>query len=176
MEQLKIDLVKTDINAYYQAGPDPEIRDLDAYYYLTIEGKSAPEAQSFTNAIESIYAIAYGVKFLCKAEDNDFTVPKMECTWFIDGGLEMQHQFFNSARDEWRWKIAIRMPDMVESDHFFRAMQNARIRKAHLDQTLLRVKFELINEADVCRYSIAAPTKTNGRHLISCLHSSPQMA
>lgn len=143
MELLKIDLSKTD--PYYKARPEPEIKDLDTYYFLTVEGQSAPENQKFTMAMTAIYAIAYGIKFLCKAEDNDFTIPKMECIWYIDGGMEVQHQFVNTPRYEWKWKIAIRMPDVVESTHFFRTVQNIRRKKPQL-ASLEKVNFELINE------------------------------
>ena len=67
----KIDLTKEDPN-YYKVGKKPELRDLDPYYYLTIKGKSSPEDPKFQAAVESLYAVAYGIKFLCKAEDNDF--------------------------------------------------------------------------------------------------------
>lgn len=141
----KLDLNKTDKN-YYHAGAKPDVRDFDCYYYLSIEGKSAPENQLFLSAIEAIYGIAYGIKFICKGEDNDFVVPKMECHWFIDGGPEIQHQFAATPRDQWRWKILLRMPDFVEGDHFFRAMENLKNKKRALADFINLVKYELINE------------------------------
>lgn len=141
MEQLKKDLTKTDPN-YYKVGKEPDIRTIDSFYYLTVGGKSAPEDQKFLTAIETIYAIAYGIKFLCKAEDNDFTVPKMECFWSIEGGLEVQHQFAQTPRTEWVWKIVIRMPDFVEQGHFFRSVENARGKKTGLNFT--EIKYELL--------------------------------
>ncbi|MFY0600075.1 MAG: GyrI-like domain-containing protein [Cyclobacteriaceae bacterium] len=141
----KIDLIKIDPN-YYNADLQPEIKDFDTYYYLSLEGKSAPEHVSFLNAIEAMYGVAYGVKFLCKGEDNDFVVPKMECHWYIDGGLENQHEFVNASRNEWRWKILFRMPDFVEADHFFRALESAKSKKPELFDVTSRIKFELINE------------------------------
>jgi hypothetical protein len=88
--------------------------------------------------------VAYGVKFLLKAQDLDFTVPKMEAFWFVDGGLEAQAQFASASRDEWCWKIIIRIPDFVESDHFFRAVENSRIKSDNIH--VENVKFELVNE------------------------------
>lgn len=56
MEQLKIDLAKSD-TTYCKIGNTPDIRNLDSYYYLTIQGKSSPGGQGFLHAIEAIYAV-----------------------------------------------------------------------------------------------------------------------
>ena len=144
MELLKTDLTKSD-PSYYKAGKNPQLIELGEYYYLTIKGQSSPEDTLFLNALQTIYPVAYGIKFLCKAEDNDFTVPKMECYWYVNGGQEVQKLFMQTPRDEWMWQIKIRMPDFVEHDHFFRAVHNARQKKP--DQTNFDdVKFELVRE------------------------------
>ncbi|MEQ8582220.1 MAG: GyrI-like domain-containing protein [Marinoscillum sp.] len=140
----KLDLTKAD-PLYYKAKATPALVHLGAYYYLTISGQSAPEDPRFIQAIEAIYAVAYGIKFLNKAEDNDFVVPKMECNWWIAGGLEQQHLFAQAPRSKWHWKVSIRMPDMVASDHFFRAVHLAKTKKAHM-KALEDVKFESSQE------------------------------
>lgn len=140
----KLNIEKADPN-YYKVGTTPEIRDLDPYYYLTVSGKSSPSSPKFFKAIEQLYAVAYNVKFLCKAEDMDFVVPKMEGFWWIDGGLEAQHKFTQTPENEWNWKIIIRMPDFVEGDHYYRAVQKVKAKKPHLIKDD-EVKYELINE------------------------------
>lgn len=139
----KINLQKADPN-YYKASTTPEIRDLDTYNYLTLAGAGAPTNQSFQDAIRSLYAVAHGIKFLCKGQDNDFVVPKMECYWFIAGGLEAQHKFTETPMDQWLWKIQMRMPDVVERDHFDQALRNAVINKGY--PALAALQYELINE------------------------------
>ncbi len=140
----KVDLVKED-PTYYKAVKQPKIVDLDAYYYLTVSGQSAPEDPEFMKAVEMLYAAAYTIKFICKADDLDFTVPKLEGYWWIDGGAESQQEFIQAPRNSWYWKIAIRMPDFVEQPTYFRAMESVRERKPELTD-LDKVKFELINE------------------------------
>jgi hypothetical protein len=140
----KLNIQKQDPN-YYKASLDPQIRDLDPYYYLTVSGQSSPNSADFFKAIEQLYAVAYNVKFLCKAEDMDFVVPKMEGFWWIDGGLEAQHKFTQTPESEWNWKIVIRMPDFVEGDHFYRAVQKVKQKKPNLIQQD-EVKYELIHE------------------------------
>ena len=139
----KLDLQKADPN-YYKATRNPELRDLDTYYFLSVSGKSSPESTEFLNAIELLYAIAYAIKFTSKAEDNDFVVPKMEGYWWIDGGLDVQHNFANTPRDQWNWKIVIRMPDFIEEDHFSRASHKVQLKNPEL--MIDNVRFERINE------------------------------
>lgn len=141
----KLDLAKSDKN-YYHAGLRPEVKDYDSYYYLSIEGKGSPDNEPFLQAMEALYGTAYGIKFLCKGEDNDFVVPKMECYWFIAGGQEVQHKFAEAAKSEWCWKIVIRMPDFVESHHFFQAAGQLTNKKPELSAVIDNLKFELINE------------------------------
>ncbi len=156
----KLDLAKADKN-YYTASKSAEVRDLDSYYYLTISGQSSPEDKLFLDAIGKLYSVAYAIKFLLKAEDLDFTVPKMEAFWFIEGGEENQHNFDKTPRDEWMWKIIIRMPDFVEESHFFRAVEGVKQKKGDSPDG---VKYELINEGKCAQilhlgsYDDEAPT------------------
>lgn len=140
----KLDLQKVDKN-YYNSSTDPEIKDLDPYYYLTVQGKGHPESEPVWKAVEQLYAVAYSIKFNCKAEDMDFKVPKMEGFWWIDGGLAVQDQFPNTPKEQWNWKFMIRMPDFVEGDHFYRAVQKVKIKKPDLLKNN-EVLFELVNE------------------------------
>ena len=140
----KLDLKKEDSN-YYSAKKKPEIRDLDSYYYLSLSGRCDPKSDQFLEAIDKLYAVAYSIKFICKAEDMDFIVPKMEGFWWIDGGIEAQRMFAQTPSDQWNWKIVIRMPDFVEGDHYYRAVQKVKAKDPEL-LSYDEVKFELINE------------------------------
>ena len=140
----KLDLIKEDPHQYYKAKKHPELRDLDTYYYLSVSGRCSPEAKDFNDAIEILYSVAYTIKFTCKAEDNDFVIPKMEGFWWIDGSYEDQRKFTQTPKDEWNWKIVIRMPDFVEGDHFNRACQKVRLKNPEID--IDKITFEQINE------------------------------
>ena len=141
----KVNLLKAD-PLYYRANSEPKIVDLDTYYYVSMEGKGDPGEMEFLLAIQSMYSVVYGIKFICKGEDNDFVVPKMECHWFIDGGMEVQHSFVKTPRDQWRWKIMFRMPDFVEQHHFFQSLHQRKQKKADLEHLFERIIFELVNE------------------------------
>lgn len=140
----KLDLKRVDSN-YYRASKNPELKDFDSYYYLSVSGRCDPQSDEFLKAIDKLYAVAFAIKFTCKGADMDFVMPKMEGFWWIDGGLEAQHLFAKTPADQWNWKIVIRMPDFVEGDHYYRAIQQVRRKNPSLlDEE--DVKFELIHQ------------------------------
>lgn len=135
----KLDMTKA-YPEYYKAKITPQVVDLEPYYYLTVEGVSAPEDPLFHSAIEQCYAVAYGIKFICKAQDMDFTVPKMEAFWWVTGDLP----YDETPRDEWHWKIVFRMPDFV-GDNEFKQAATAALNKGKLSANH-QLKFEQIHE------------------------------
>jgi len=158
----KLNLTKVD-KTYYTAKKTPVIIDLDAYFYVTIQGQSSPDDPLFLNAIEALYATVYGIKFLTKAEDNDFVVPKMEGQWWISQEVKSMDDFLKVPKEQWNWKIMVRMPDFIEGDHFHRTIESLKIRKPDLDN-IDQVHFELINEGTCAQilhtgsYDAEAPT------------------
>ena len=139
MNALKLDLTKTD-RAYYKAKQTPSLQEFDAYDYLTIQGQSAPEDKLFTSAIETIYPVAYAVKFICKDREEDFVVPKMEGQWWV----EDNRPFEQVPRHEWHWRLLIRMPGFVDKITFEMAKKKKKTKGKPI--RLEDVKFEQINE------------------------------
>lgn len=139
----KLNLSKSD-KEYYSAKENAQIIELGDYPYLTIEGKGAPESSDFADAIGKVYKVAYTIKFMQKAENLDFVVPKMESEWFIDGDQNNQKNFSNTPREQWKWKIHIRMPISVSEQIFNRAIQEISTKKSNLDVT--KVKYEIIRQ------------------------------
>jgi hypothetical protein len=144
METLvKLNLEKTDPN-YYKASSEPTIRQFEPYHYLTVSGQCSPKDSPFATALEQLYSVAYAIKFLSKAEDMDFVVPKMEGFWWIDGGLSEQYTFIQTPEEDWNWKIIIRMPDFIEESHYSRAKASVKQKKSAID--VENVKFESIHD------------------------------
>ncbi len=105
----KLDLVATD-KAYYQPTSKPVLADFGRMPYLTITGRGAPAGDEFTRMAAALYPVAYGVKKRCKEEGRDFAVPKLEGLWWVDGDRLAQ----DVPREEWRWKLLIRLPDFPD--------------------------------------------------------------
>ncbi len=104
----KLDLTKT-FKQYYAAKDQPALVEFGEVPYLSIEGSGEPAGEQFTAAVETLYPLAYGVKKICKGQDQDFGVPKLEGLWWVDS----DRPALEVPRSQWCWKLLIRMPEFV---------------------------------------------------------------
>jgi len=135
----KLDLTK-EFKTYYAAKTRPEVAEFGEIPFLTIEGKGEPGGEEFTNKVEALYPLAYGVKKICKKQDKDFGVPKLEGLWWVKSNkpaLEVPHS-------EWYWKLLIRMPDFVTSEILEKAKEEV-FKKKELE-LIKHIKFEKMKE------------------------------
>jgi hypothetical protein len=112
----KLELTKK-YKSYYTAKAKPEIIELPSVRYLTITGKGDPSSRAFAEKLEVLYPVAYAIKFAAKATAHDFTVPKLEGLWWFDeerfANVSMQDAPLRIPRDEWQWRLLIRMPEFI---------------------------------------------------------------
>lgn len=122
--------------SYYTAASYPEIKEIEAARYLSVAGRGDPSEKAYANDLGALYSIAYGVKFICKAEDNDFVVGKLEGLWNYDeekyAGVSMAEAPLKIPRSEWNYRMLIRIPDFVAQKHVNTAIHNAVTRKGLL--------------------------------------------
>ncbi|RJE85238.1 hypothetical protein D3P07_21560 [Paenibacillus sp. 1011MAR3C5] len=144
MNGQKLDLAKTD-KLYYTASLEPRLVHFPELNYVAIEGQGDPNGERFQKSTEAIYTVAYGVKGLCKREQADFTVAKMEGLWWVDSDVEDP---LTVPREEWRWRIIIRMPDFVAADQVASARLAAAKKKPVLAELIQTVAFLPIQEGD----------------------------
>lgn len=149
----KIDLVKQD-KAYYSAKKTPEIREIGAFNYLTISGKGEPAGIVFTNAVEALYPLAYGIKGIYKKLETDFAVPKLEGLWWVNS----EKSALEIPKSEWHWKLLIRMPDFVTIEGFEQA-KTAVIKKKGIDK-IREIQFEKITEGKCVQIMHIGPYST----------------
>jgi hypothetical protein len=116
MGTTKLDLTK-EYKTYYTGRITPEIIDFDEAQFLTIQGKGAPQSDEFMAKLEALYPLAYGIKMPMKKEGKDFTVAKLEGLWWV----ESSKPFMEVSREQWQWKLLIRMPEFVTQEIFERA-------------------------------------------------------
>lgn len=135
----KLDLTK-EYKTYYTAKTSPEIVEFSEIPFLIIEGKGEPAGEVFTKAVEALYPLAYGVKNICKKQGKDFGVPKLEGLWWVDS----DKPWYEVPREEWRWKLLIRMPDFVTSEIVEKAREEVFKKKG--TELIKEIKFEKIKE------------------------------
>ncbi|MNK93142.1 Bacterial transcription activator, effector binding domain [compost metagenome] len=115
----KLDLTKTD-KIYYKAKTTPEIVFIEKANYISLTGKGDPSGKDFSEKIQALYTTAYVIKFMQKAMNNDFVVPKLEALWSFDNekyaSVSMDEAPQKIPRSEWNYRIMIRMPDFVTQE------------------------------------------------------------
>jgi len=122
---------KTDVkklDAYQaRAGQFREI-ELAPARYLMIDGAGDPNTEAFARAVESLYPLAFALKFLSKLElGRDYVVPPLEGLWWADD-LEA----FTRRRDKsrWLWTLMILVPEWLTSAHVEDAVARTRAKGA----------------------------------------------
>ncbi|WP_342332420.1 GyrI-like domain-containing protein [Pedobacter sp. FW305-3-2-15-E-R2A2] len=112
----KLDLTKA-YKAYYTATNQPELINIPAASFLSIEGIGDPSGQQYADKLQALYSVAYAIKFAFKALGKDFTVAKLEGLWSFDESkypqLSMAEASVKVPRAEWRYRTMIRMPEFV---------------------------------------------------------------
>ena len=150
---VKIDLTKEDKN-YYTAKTSPQVSEFPKLLYLTIEGKGEPAGKAFTEAVQALYPLAYGIKGLCKKEGKDFAVAKLEGLWWVKSSKPA----LEVPRVEWYWKLLIRLPDFVTSDMVDEARREVMKKKGI--ELVKEIKFEKITEGKCIQVLHIGPYST----------------
>ncbi len=115
----KLDLTKQ-FKSYYTATPYPQLVAIAPVSFLSVTGTGDPSGPVFAARVQALYTVAYAVKFHYKAQNLDFTVPKLEALWEFD--LERYPDCSLSEaptlipRPEWIFHLLIRLPELVTSD------------------------------------------------------------
>ncbi len=118
----KLDFKKSD-RAFYTGKQGRWDRlTLPEMTFLAIEGQGDPNGPAYAAALSALYPLAYGIKFACKAEGADFTVPPLEALWWADDPTA----FTAGDRAAWHWQAMLRLPDDVTQDRLDAARATVR--------------------------------------------------
>ena len=151
----KLDLAKT-YKSYYTAPTKPQWVEFDPIWYVTIQGQGDPDGIAFSNATEALYTLSYSIKGIYKKEEKDFTVAKLEGLWWVDG----DRKALEVPRDEWNWKLLIRMPDYVRAESVEEARSTAMSKKNELN-VISDIKYETLHEGTCVQMLHVGPMQQN---------------
>lgn len=154
----KLDLFKTD-KRYYSAKTMPELIELPATSYLSVEGVGDPSGDAYLANVQALYGTAYAIKFACKAEQKDFVVARLEGLWNFDmekyGHLSAAEAPLMVPRSEWMYRLLIRMPEYVTEATMQVAKQKMMMKK------------KMLSMPDVSLYKLPA------QKVVQMLHNGP---
>ncbi|MBI3140221.1 MAG: GyrI-like domain-containing protein [Sphingobacteriales bacterium] len=122
----KTDLLKQ-YKPYYSATAKPVLSRNGPVSYISVCGKGDPSGPVFAENIGALYRTAYTIKAYCKKQQKDFTVPKLEGLWWYDekkyGSHTMAAAPGHIPREEWEYRLLIRMPGFVRAEMLVQARE-----------------------------------------------------
>lgn len=150
----------------YRASPArPEIVDVPAQVFAMVDGEGNPDtSQEFHDAIQALYAAAYGMKFALKKQGVEYRVPPLEGLWWAP-----DMQVFNLERKgKFRWTVMIAMPRGVTATAFEDVRAKARQRKP--SEALERMRLGEFREGLAAQVMHVGPYENEGA-TIAKLHA-----
>ncbi|MEO1646491.1 MAG: GyrI-like domain-containing protein [Chloroflexota bacterium] len=143
-----LDMKKTLKHLYKPSAKDISVVDVPSMSYLMIDGTGNPNtAERYQEAVSALYGLAYGIRALCKAQDNVFTVMPLEGLWAYEGQEDNDTFLLTDAdKDTFIWTLMILQPDFVTEA----LVEEAReiVRKKKSPALLDDVRFEAYHEED----------------------------
>lgn len=123
----KIDLKRT-LDGYTAKPGEFRVLELPAMHYLMIDGAGDPNtAPEYRAALETLYPVAYKLKFLSKREmDRDYVVPPLEGLWWAD---DMTAFTGRRNKEEWLWTMMLLVPEWLDEAMVQQAVEQARSAK-----------------------------------------------
>jgi len=112
----KIDFKKEMKHLYRPSAKQFEVVIVPEMNFLMIDGHGDPNtAQTYKEAVEALYAIAFKLKFLSKKGlGKDYVIPPLEGLWWA----EDMDAFVAGKKDDWDWTMMIMQPEWITSEMF----------------------------------------------------------
>ncbi|MDO5503028.1 MAG: GyrI-like domain-containing protein [Actinomycetia bacterium] len=106
--------LKKHLDSYAARRGEFRVLKVPVLRYLMIDGSGDPNtAESYADALATLYPVAYALKFASKARGQDYVVPPLEALWWAD-----DMRTFTSARDKssWQWTAMLLVPEWVTDE------------------------------------------------------------
>lgn len=122
----------------YSASRQVQIVDVPEMNFLMIDGRGDPNtSESYGNALETLYNVAYNLKFVIKKEDSiDYPVMSLEGLWWIDD----MSKFSMENKEAWSWTMMIMQPECVTEAKLQAALQKLGVKKKLPSLKLVRLE------------------------------------
>lgn len=137
----KTDFKKELKHLYSATSKTFELVDVPTMQFLMIDGHGDPNTvKEYKDALETIYPVAYRLKFSSKKRGKDYVVPPLEGLWWADD----MAAFTARTKDEWDWTLMLMVPDWISEKDLDCAVAELRASK-HLP-SLQKLRFEKYEE------------------------------
>jgi hypothetical protein len=137
----KIDFKKTLKGLYRPSRKAFKVVDVPAMAFLMMDGHGDPNVElAYQEIVETLYSVAYTIKFASKAMGKDYVVPPLEGLWWAED-LEA---FSLDDKGAWQWTMMVMQPDWITEEMVEKAWEGAAEKKELLRVPELR--FETYHE------------------------------
>jgi hypothetical protein len=154
----KVDFKKELKHLYNPSRKAFSIVDVPSMNFVMIDGHGDPNtAQEYQEAVEALYAVAYGLKFMVKkAQGIDYGVLPLEGLWWVDNMAE----FSMEAKEDWDWTMMIMQPEWLTAEAVERA--RADVARKKNPPALPKLRFEPYHEGLAVQILYVGPYDEEG--------------
>jgi len=127
--------------------------------FLMIDGKGDPNSsQTFQDAVESLYALSYAIKFMVKKGELaiDYGVLPLKGLWWT----EDMSKFSVESKGDWKWTLMIMQPEFVRGEMVADATEQVSNKKNPV--ALSRLRFESFTEGKAAHIMHIGPFSEEG--------------
>jgi len=119
-----------------------------------IDGEGAPSSQQYADAIQTLYPLAYTLKFMIKKTKNlNYSVLPLEGLWWTDNPT----QFNINHKNHWKWTAMIMQPNSITQTDFKNAFDQVKNKKL---PAIDKVRFERFHEGKAAQILHIGPYST----------------
>jgi hypothetical protein len=153
----KIDLKKELKNLYNPSAKEVTVVDVPVMNFLLINGECAPTSPQYSEAIESLFNVAYALKFMVKKSKGiDYVVMPLGGLWWVDD----MTKFSADRKDDWKWTAMIMQPQYVTEEDVNLAVEQVKKKKNPV--ALSKVRFESFKEGSAAQIMHVGPFSAEG--------------
>ncbi len=155
----KLDLKRELAHLYKPSAQQVEAVDVPDMNFLMIDGEGDPNtSQQYADALESLFAASYALKFAVKRGSLaiDYPVMPLEGLWWADDMAD----FTTGDRSGWKWTMMIMQPVFVSSEMVEEAV--AAVRKKKNPVALPGLRFEAYAEGVAAQIMHVGPFSAEG--------------
>jgi hypothetical protein len=158
----KIDLKKELKEYYWNSIKEIRIVNVPPMNFLMVDGKGNPNiSEEFKDAIQSLYSLAYTIKFTLKKESEiDYGVMPLEGLFWTDD----MRKFSEDNKKIWKWTLMIMQPKFVTKNIFNNCLEEVKKRKNF--QGLSKIRFEKYSEGLSAQIMYIGPYSDEGPTII----------
>lgn len=133
----------------YLPNQGPAFIDVPEFNFITIQGAGNPNKPAFSQYIQALYPIAYGIKMGLKKEARppkgytDFSIYPLEGIWDVSEQAK-KAQSAKLNKDELVFTLMIRQPNFVSPAYFQKVYEATVAKKGAENSRISEVKFEQI--------------------------------